>query len=71
MFFVESPARSDEGIEDARRLLVPLVFSRGKLVDGDLSGALPQCFYLQDRPVDFGLPKMRFERSGLSRDHVG
>jgi hypothetical protein len=39
---------------------VSLVFSRGKLVDGDLSGALPQCFYLQDRPVDFGLPQMRF-----------
>jgi hypothetical protein len=39
---------------------VSLVFSRGKLVDGDLSGALPQCFYLQDRPVDFGSPQMRF-----------
>jgi hypothetical protein len=39
---------------------VSLVFSRDKLVDGDLSGALPQCFYLQDRPVDFGLPQMRF-----------
>ena len=48
-------ASSTKGIS-----LVSLVFSRGKLVDGDLSGALPQCFYLQDRPVDFGLPQMRF-----------
>ncbi len=37
-----------------------LVFSRDKLVDGDLSGALPQCFYVRDRSVDFGLPQMRF-----------
>jgi hypothetical protein len=36
------------------------VFSRDKLVDGDLSGALPQCLYVRDRSVDFGLPQMRF-----------
>jgi hypothetical protein len=37
-----------------------LVFSRDKLVDGDLSGALPQCFYVRDRSVDFGLPQIGF-----------
>ena len=37
-----------------------LVFSRDKLVDGDLSGALPQCFYLRDRSVDLGLPQIGF-----------
>jgi hypothetical protein len=36
------------------------VFSRNKLVGGDLSGALPQCFYVRDRSVDLGLPQMRF-----------
>ena len=37
-----------------------LVFGRDKLVGGDLSGALPQFFYVRDRSVDFGLPQMRF-----------
>ena len=44
-------------------VLVPLVFCRDKLVDGDLSGALPQCFYIDyidDRSVDLGLPQMGF-----------
>ena len=41
-------------------VLVPLVFCRDKLVDGDLSGALPQCFYIGDRSVDLGLPQMGF-----------
>jgi hypothetical protein len=36
------------------------VFSRDKLVDGDLSGALPQCFYLRDRSIDLSLPQMEF-----------
>jgi hypothetical protein len=36
------------------------VFGRDKLLDGDLSGALPQRFYVRDRSVDFGLPQMRF-----------
>jgi hypothetical protein len=39
---------------------VSLVFSQDKLADGDLSGALPQCFYVPDCSVDFGLPQMRF-----------
>jgi hypothetical protein len=37
---------------------VSLVFSRDKLVDGDLSGALPQCFYVHDSSIDRGLPQM-------------
>jgi hypothetical protein len=36
------------------------VFRRDKLVDSDLSGALPQCFYLRDRSIDLGLPQMQF-----------
>jgi hypothetical protein len=36
------------------------VFSRDKLVDGDLSGTLAQCFYVRARSVDFGLSKMSF-----------
>jgi hypothetical protein len=36
------------------------VFSRDKLVDGDLSGALPQCFYVRDSSIDLGLPQMQF-----------
>ena len=53
-----------------------LVFSRDKLVDGDLSGALPQCFYVRDRSVDFGLPQMRFRhdpcyRATMSGDEYG
>jgi hypothetical protein len=39
---------------------VSLVFSRDKLVEGDLSGAPPQCFYVRDRSVDLGLPQTRF-----------
>ena len=41
-------------------VLVPLVFCRDKLVDGDLSGALPKCLYLRDRSVDLGLPQIGF-----------
>ena len=41
-------------------MLVSLVFSRDKLLDRDLRGALPQCFNVRDRSVDFGLPQMRF-----------
>ena len=37
-----------------------LVFSRDKLVGGHFRGALPQCFYVRDCSVDFGLPQMRF-----------
>ena len=37
-----------------------LVFSREEIVDGDLSSAPPQCFYIRDRSVDFGLPQMHF-----------
>ena len=53
-----------------------LVFSRDKRVDGDLSGALPQCLYVGDRPVDFGLPQMRFGhdagyRATMSGDDYG
>ena len=46
----------------ARRasVLVSLVFSRDKLVDGDLCGALPQCFYVRDSSIDLGLPQMAF-----------
>jgi hypothetical protein len=36
------------------------VFGRDKFVDGDLSGALPQCPYLSDRSIDFSLPLIRF-----------
>ncbi len=53
-----------------------LVFSRDKLVDGDLSGALLQRPYVRDRPVDFGLPQMRFRhnpgyRATVSGDNNG
>jgi hypothetical protein len=33
-------------------------------------GALPQCLYVRDRTVDFGLPQMRFGH-WQSHDHVG
>ena len=36
------------------------MFRRQELVDGDLSGALPQCIYARDCSVDFGLPHIRF-----------
>jgi hypothetical protein len=36
------------------------VFSQDKLLDSDLSGALPQCLYARNRCVEFGLPQMRF-----------
>jgi hypothetical protein len=39
---------------------VSLVFSRDKLLGGNLSGGLPQCFYGRGRSVDFELPQMRF-----------
>ena len=57
-------------------VLVSLVFSRDKLVDGDLSGALPQCLYARDRSVDFGLTQMRFRhdpgyRATMSCDDYG
>ena len=53
-----------------------LVFSQVKLVDGDLSGALPQCLYVRYRSVDFGLPQMRFwhdpgYRATMSGDDYG
>jgi hypothetical protein len=38
------------------------MFSRDKLVEGDLSGALPQCPYVRDHSIDFGLPQIRFGR---------
>jgi hypothetical protein len=52
------------------------VFSRDKLVDRDLSGALSQCLYVRDRSVDFGLPQMRFGhdpgyRATMSGDDYG
>ncbi len=39
------------------------MFSRDKLVDGDLSGALSQCFYLRDRSVNLGLPQIGFRHN--------
>ena len=52
------------------------VFGRDKLLDGDLSGALPQCFYVRDCSVDCGLPQMRFGhdpgyRATISGDDYG
>ena len=53
-----------------------LVFSRDKLVGGDLSGAPPQCLYVGDRSVDFGLPQTRLRddpgyRATMSGDDYG
>jgi hypothetical protein len=59
-FVIESRARSD-GRHRVQRasVLVSLVFSRGKLGDGDSFSA--RCRkYVQDSPLDFGLPQMRF-----------
>ncbi len=49
-----------------------LVFSRDKLVEGDLSSALPQRLGVCDRSVDFGLPQMPFRHdSGYSATMAG
>ena len=59
VFVVESPVRSDGGIEhEGHQYLCSSHLAETKLVDGDLSGALPQCFYVRDRSVDLGLPQM-------------
>lgn len=47
--------------------LVSLVGSRDKLVEGDLSGAPPQCLDVRDRSVDFGLAQMAFRHNSSYR----
>ena len=69
VFVVESPVRSDGGIEhEGHQYLCSSHLAETKLVDGDLSGALPQCFYVRDRSVDLGLPQIRFGQDpGVAR----
>jgi hypothetical protein len=60
VFVIESQHTAMEHRARTASELVSPVFSRDKLVEGDLSSALSQRLDVRDRSIDFGLPQMPF-----------